>query len=116
MIEIQWPMVTGVTLIFLICVSLYKAHMDPKNDINVFDMIMENGRISKVACVFIGTWAAMTYVFVGIFLQGKMTEGLFGAYGGLFIVPLVARMFTGPSLTTTVSTSSTTEITQEKKS
>lgn len=113
MIEIQWPMVTGVTLIFLICVSLYKAHMDPKNDINVFDLIMENGRISKVACVFIGTWAAMTYVFVGIFLQGKMTEGLFGAYGGLFIVPLVARMFTGPS-TTTVTSSSTTETVEKK--
>lgn len=113
MIEIPWPTVTGLFIILLVAVSLYKAHRDPNNDINVFDLVMENGRVSKVACVFIGTWIVMSYVFLGIFFQGKMTEGLFTAFGGLFIVPLVARMFTGPS-TTTVTSSSTTETVEKK--
>lgn len=116
MIQIQWPIVTGLLIVLLVGLSLYKAHRDPDNDINVFHLIMENGKISKIACVFIGAWGAMTYVFIGLFLQGKMTEGLFTAYGGLFIVPLIARMFSGPSTSTTVSTTNTTEITQEKKS
>lgn len=93
MIHVDWPTATGLCILLLVLLSLYKAHMNPANDINIFDLLMENGRISKVACVFIGTWVAITYVFVGTFLQGKMTEGLFTAYGGLFIVPLIARMF-----------------------
>lgn len=97
MIQIQWPVVTGLFIVLFVGLSLYKAHRDPNNDINVFHLIMENGKISKIACVFIGAWGAMTYVFIGLFLQGKMTEGLFTAYGGLFILPLMARMFAGPA-------------------
>lgn len=114
MIHIDWATVAGIVILMVAALSLYKAHTKPDNDFNLFDLLMENGRVSKVACVFIGTWAAITYVFIGTYLQGKMTEGLFTAYGGLFIVPLIARMFTGPSTSVTVS-SSTTE-TVEKKS
>lgn len=95
--HIDWPAATGLFIVLAIALSVYKAHMNPENDINVFDLLMENHRISRIACVFIGTWAALTYVFIGTFLQGKMTEGLFTAYGGLFIVPLIAKMFAGPS-------------------
>jgi hypothetical protein len=35
-------------------------------------------------------------VFVGLYHDGKMTEGLLMAYGGLCFAPMIAKMFASP--------------------
>lgn len=98
----------GILLIGVLCIawSVYRAQIrDPEFDF--FDLLKENGRVSKISCIVMGSWAAMTYVFVGMYRGGKMTETLLLAYGGLCFAPLIAKMFSAPNSTTTVSSSST---------
>lgn len=98
----------GLILIGVICIAwmVYRAQQkDPEFDF--FDLLKENGKVSKISCVAMGSWTAMTYVFVGMYRDGKMTETLLLAYGGLCFAPLIAKMFSIPNNTTTVSSSST---------
>jgi len=105
----------GVIALLLIVVSVWKAHRDPAIRLNVFDLLIgDDGRISKTSCVFMGSWAALTYVFVGLYFRDKITDTLFAAYGAVCFAPLITKMLSGPS-TTTISTSSTTEVKEEKK-
>ena len=105
----------ALTGMLLVVWLIYRAHMkDPEFDF--FDIFKEGGKVSKWSCVMLSAFAAMTYVFIGMYHDNKMTEGLLLAYGGLCFAPLVAKMFSTPTTTTVVSTSSTTEVTQEKKS
>lgn len=104
----------GMVVVLIIILSLYRAHKNPSIEINFFDLLVQNGRIDRIACVTMGTWFALTYVFIGIYMDGKMTEGLYTAFGGLCFAPLIAKMFSGPS-TTTVTTSNTSEVKEEKK-
>ena len=100
----------GVVLLLLLAWSVYRANKSEGNSFNVLDLLMENGRVSRIAWVFMGSWGAMTYVFIGMYITGKMTEGLYTAYGAVTIAPLIAKMFApapAPSTTTTTSMSST---------
>lgn len=84
-------------MFIIILVSLYKAHRDPQNNFNLFDILMENGRVSKVSVIVMGTWAAMTYVFIGTYVKGTMTEGLFMSFGTICFAPMIAKMFSSPA-------------------
>lgn len=102
----------GLIVILLIIWSMYRAHRNNlMRDFSLFDLLMENGRVSKIACITMGTWGALVYVFIGTYIDGKMTEGLYTAFGGLCFAPLIAKMFSGPS--TTITSTSTTEVTQK---
>lgn len=100
----------GIVLLLIAAWSVYRANRTAGNNFDLLDMLRENGKVSKVACVFMGSWAALTYVFIGMYIAGKMTEGLFGLFGGITITPLIAKMFApapAPSTTTTTTLSST---------
>lgn len=100
----------GIVLVLVVIWSIYRANRSEKNTFNILDLLMENGRVSRIASVFMGSWGAMTYVFIGLYATGKMTEGLYTAYGAVTIAPLIAKMFApapAPSTTTTTSMSST---------
>lgn len=74
--------------------SLYRAHKNQSmRDFNLFDLLMENGRVSKVACIFIATWAVCSWAFIKHTSKNGLDMGLLGAYGGLFVSPLVVRLF-----------------------
>ena len=84
-----------MVIMLVVCWSLYKAQKGD-NDFNLFDLLMKNGRLSKVACVFMGSWGAMTFVFIGLYLSSKMTEAIYMAYGTVCFAPLIAQMFSTP--------------------
>lgn len=97
----------------LIVWSIYRAQRSEEfHEFNLFDLVMENGRLSKIAVITIGSWLAMTYAFLGMYWQGKMTEAVLLAYGGLCFGPMVAKMFAAPAppSTTTVSSVSETKV------
>jgi len=91
--------------------SLYRAHKG--NDayfanFNLVDLLLENGRVSKLACVFMGSFAVSSWIMVRMTFDGKMTEGLFMAYGGVWVAPVIAKLFTPPTQTATAT--STTSV------
>lgn len=73
--------------------SLYRAHRVQDNTFNLLDLIMENGRVSKLACVFLGSFGVTSWLMVRLTLDGKMTEGYLTAYGALWIIPITAKLF-----------------------
>lgn len=103
----------GVILILIVVMTVYQAHKDKDNHFSFLDLLMENGKASKIACMTMGTWAALMFVFIGMYFDGKMTEGLVLAVGGLCFTPLVARMFSSAPPTSIASSTTTTTSTAE---
>ena len=62
-------------------------------DGNVFDIIMENGKVSKLACIAMGAFFVLCWIMIRLTLDGKMTEGYVGMFGGLCFTPIVAKLF-----------------------
>lgn len=75
--------------------TIYRAHKDKDFAFNLFDLIMENGKVSKISCAFMLTLVFSTWLMLDLTLNGKMTEGYFTTYGALWISPLVARVIFG---------------------
>lgn len=83
-------------LTLVIAWSFYRAHRNPQFTFNVFDLIMENGRVSKVSCLVMGAFAVHTWIMVRLTFDAKMTEGYLTIYGATWVAPLLARMFSTP--------------------
>ena len=79
-------------LLLLIWRSLAKMHADESVNFDLRDLLMENGRVSKAACVMMGAFAVTTWQFVYYTLNGKLTEGYLGIYVAAWIAPVVARL------------------------
>lgn len=73
--------------------SLYRVHRNPNVEFNLLDLLMENGRVSKVSCLVMGSFAVTTWIMVSLTLTGRQTEGYFTIYGAVWVAPLLARMF-----------------------
>lgn len=75
--------------------SFYKAHKDETNQFNLLDLLMEGGRLSRIACAFMATLIVSSWVIVRLTLEGKLTDILYGAYLTAWVAPIVAKMFSG---------------------
>lgn len=88
----------------------WTADAERKN-FDVADLWMENGRMSRQAIMLLGSWGSSTWAFVYVTLSVKFDVATMGpyttfvlAYGGLWISPLVARIFKGDAPTPPPST------------
>lgn len=100
----------------LILVSFWRAHSRPGFDFNAFDLIMENGRVSKIALAFMLVLAVSTWVIVAQQLAGKLTEGLFGLWLTAWVTPLVAKVvFNKTDVPAETGTTITTKIESTEK-
>lgn len=86
-----------VIIALVIAWSFYRAHRNSAFSFNVFDLIMENGRLSRLACVFMGSFGVSSWIMMRLTIDGKMTEGLFMAYGGVWVAPIIAKLFSNAS-------------------
>lgn len=82
-------------IVVLITWSFYRLHRDPNTDFNVLDLLMENGRVSKISCAFLAAFGITSWIMVKLTLDGKMTEGYLGLYGSMWVGPLIARVVFG---------------------
>lgn len=73
-------------------VSFWRAHHSPTFEFNAFDLLMENGKVSKIAVAFMGVLAVTTWIMVDLQVTGKMTEGYLTTYGAMWVTPLIARV------------------------
>ena len=77
--------------------SFYRAHTNRTYAFDLFDLIMEHGKLSRLACVFMGSFGVSSWVMVRATVDGKMTEGLFTAYGAIWVAPIIAKLFANQS-------------------
>lgn len=86
--------ILGIVAVAIIW-TIYRAHRDSSFHFNLFDLLMENGKVSKISVAFMLTLGFSTWLMLHLTLHGKMTEGYFTTYGALWITPLVARVIFG---------------------
>lgn len=90
--SISWmQLFLGLALVAIL-VSFWRAHHSKTFEFNAFDLLMENGRVSKIAVAFMGVLAVTTWVIVDLQITGKMTEGYLTTYGAMWVTPLVAKV------------------------
>lgn len=96
-----------------IAISFYRYQKDPANNFNLLDLLMENGRLSRLAMAFDAAVVVTAWIMLKLVVDGKMTEGYLAIYGGFWVAPILAKMFatnngsTVSSSTTTVSIEAT---------
>ena len=98
----------GVVLVGILLIgwSFYRAHRNPGFEFSLFDLIMENERVSKRAFAFMVALCITSWIVIRLTLDGKMSDGYFIAYGGMWVAPIVAGLFKAESSSTTTITES----------
>ncbi len=99
----------------LIALSVWRAHRASGNRFDAFDLIMEGGKVSKIALAFMLVLAVTTWIVVDLTIKGKLTEGYFTMYGGMWVVPLVAKVVFNKADAPEAGTTITTKIESTEK-
>ena len=82
-----------LTIAFVIIRSLLRRDKNADSKINIDELFLdENGKTSKVAIVFLGSFIFTTWVGIWMTLEGKMDTGLLMAYGSLWVTPVVMKV------------------------
>lgn len=104
----------GILALFtaLVATSFYRLQKDKSNDFNLFDLLMEGGRVSRIAVAFMVTLIVTSWIMLKLSIDQKMTEGYLVSYGAMWVAPIIARMFATNSVSYSQA-STTTTTTQE---
>ena len=89
---LDWMVVVLVMGIGLFALSLWRAHINPENNINLIDLFLQNGRMDRAATVFMLAFALTTWVIVDLEIHSKLTEGYLGLYSAAWVGPLIAKV------------------------
>ncbi len=84
-------------ILLVILWSLYRFHKGPKQ-FDLTDLLMENGRVSKIAVAFMLTLVVTSWMMAYMTLNKTITEGFLGIYIGAWVAPIVARIVKGTPL------------------
>lgn len=95
--------------------SLERKSNDRASRFSFDELLTEDGKTSKAACLMFGSFAVATWLIVFLTVNGKITEGYFTAYLGFYVAPAVARIIKGPDATnsSTVSTISSSTVVEK---
>jgi len=88
----DWMLIVLAGAALFVLLSFWRAHRTPGFDFNAFDLVMENGKVSKIAFTFMTAFAVTTWILIDLQLKGKMTEGYLTTYGAMWVASLVARV------------------------
>ncbi len=100
-----------IIVALVIAWSFYKAHTSQNVSFNLYDLLMENGKVSRLAVAFLGAFGVCSWIMIRTTIDGKMTEGLFLAYGAVWVAPILARLFSNVASSSTTVTATTTKVT-----
>ncbi|HEX8610126.1 MAG TPA: hypothetical protein VF800_02465 [Telluria sp.] len=113
---IDWMLVILAAAAALIALSIWRAHRASGISFNAFDLIMEDGKVSKIALAFMLVLAVTTWIVVDLTIKGKLTEGYFTMYGSMWVIPLVAKVvFNKSEAPTSAGTTTITKIESVEK-
>ncbi len=97
--------------------SIYRAHK-AKGEyaaFNLLDILMDGGKVSRIACAFMTTLIVTSWVIIRLTLDKKLTEIIFAAYGTMWVAPIVAKLFSTPPAAPPVGTVTTDTLTHTKE-
>lgn len=72
--------------------SLERKSKSHTSHFNFDDLLTEDGKTSKAACVMFGSFAVTTWVLVYLTINAKLTELIFGAYLTAWVAPVVTKI------------------------
>lgn len=84
--------------------SIYRLHLNPSVNFNMLDLLLENGKVSKVSCLVMGSFFVTSWIIVDLQAHGKMTEGFLSIYAGAWVAPLLVRLFNPSPANTSTTT------------
>jgi hypothetical protein len=95
--------------------SLERKSKDHRSRFSFDELLTEDGKTSKAACLMFGSFAVATWLLVFLTVNGKITEGYFSAYLGFYVAPAVAKIIKGADVTSsaTVSTISSSTVVEK---
>jgi hypothetical protein len=82
-------------IILIIAFFLYRAHRDPDNPFDLFDLLKINGRVSKIAVAFLTTLFTSSWYVVHEALEKQLTDTGFAAYLAAWVAPILAAILKG---------------------
>ena len=92
--------------------SFYRAQRNPDFHFDLFDLLMEGGKVSRLAFAFMTSLGVTSFIMFRLTMDGKMTEMMFAAYGTMWVVPICAKLFApAPAASTSTQTISTQTVT-----
>jgi hypothetical protein len=82
-------------LFLYIAVHLHKMSRNPECTFELRDLVMSDGKASKSGVILMGAFLLTSLYFMFAVLHDKMTESLFLAYAGVWVVPTLTKMVKG---------------------
>ena len=92
----------------LIVLSFWHAQKNPEFHFDVFDLLMENGKLSKISLAFMLVLAVSTWVIVDLQIKGKLDNGMFLSWLAAWVTPLCAKVLFNKSDVAGMTMASTT--------
>ena len=86
------PDVLAIAVLLVVAISFVVMHRSAAK-FNIFDLVMENARVSRLAVIVIAAFVVYSWVILRLTVEGKMTEGYLTMYGVTWIAPTIAKLF-----------------------
>jgi hypothetical protein len=83
------------SIVIIVTLFLIRAHRDPNNPFDLFDLLKINGTVSKVAVAFLTTLFTSSWYVVHEALEKQLTDTAFAAYLAAWVAPIVAAILKG---------------------
>ena len=79
--------------LLLLSVLLWVWHRSKDTEIDLTDLLVENGRVSRLAFTWLGSFMVMSFGFVYGVLTGKLSDVYAALYATTWAVPIITKMF-----------------------
>ena len=79
--------------VLLVLVTLWVWHRSKDSDVDLSDLLMENGKLSRLAFTWLGSFMVMSFGFVYAVLLGTLSDIYAALYAATWAVPIVTKMF-----------------------
>lgn len=76
--------------------SFYRAHNSNTGrfaEFNLLDLLIENGRVSRLAVAFMATLVVSSWVVIKLTIENKLSDVIFGGYLTAWVAPIIAKLF-----------------------
>ena len=73
---------------------LWRWHKNKENPVDLTDLLMENGKLSRLGITWLGSFIVMTFGFLYLILKGTITDTYAALYAATWAAPIVAKLWT----------------------
>jgi hypothetical protein len=110
-------MLVLAVFVLALLVTFWVAHRNSATPFNALDLIMVDGKVDRIATVFMIAFAVSTWVIVDLQIKNKLDAGVFGLWLGAWVGPLVVKVVFGKNeMPGTTSSTTLVQQTTEVKS